>query len=156
MSFSTDMAKLVADQLTRLVTLNRHQLAGQAANLDFWLGQVRNAFEVLDGYAKRFHRLKVAQDKHIAEHHTIEFHFYDPCCTQSAPARPTKVSDAELKDAKVALGNATRRFLVRCYNENFLEESAFRRACSDLALGFDAADLKARRTSGSKASQEQP
>ena len=37
MSFSTDVAKLVADQLSRFVTLNPHQLAGQVANLDFWL-----------------------------------------------------------------------------------------------------------------------
>jgi hypothetical protein len=34
MSFSTDIAALVANQLSRFVTLNRHQLAGQAANPD--------------------------------------------------------------------------------------------------------------------------
>ena len=37
MSFSTDVAKLVADQLSRFVTLNPHPLAGQVANLDFRL-----------------------------------------------------------------------------------------------------------------------
>lgn len=44
MSFSTEMAGLVAGQLARFVTLNRHQLAGQVANLEFWLAQVRHAW----------------------------------------------------------------------------------------------------------------
>ena len=52
MSFSTDMAKLVADQLSRFVTLRPHQLAGQAANLDFWLAQVRHALGGIDGYGE--------------------------------------------------------------------------------------------------------
>ena len=67
MAFSSDIARLVGDQLSRFVTLNRHQLAGQVANLDFWLGQVQNALDVLDGYGKRFKQLKTAQGKHIAE-----------------------------------------------------------------------------------------
>ena len=60
MSFSTKLAKLVADQLARFVTLNRHQLAGQVANLDFWLDQVRHGLAVVDGYGRRFQRLKAA------------------------------------------------------------------------------------------------
>ena len=35
MSFSENMAKVVADQLARFVTLNTHQLAGHMANLEF-------------------------------------------------------------------------------------------------------------------------
>ena len=50
MSFSTDIAELVANQLSRFVTLNRHQLAGQAANLEFWVVQVRLALDTIDGY----------------------------------------------------------------------------------------------------------
>ncbi len=61
MAFSSDLAKLVADQLTRFVTLNRHQLAGQVANLDFWMAQVRNALETIDGYGVRFVRLSMNQ-----------------------------------------------------------------------------------------------
>ena len=78
MAFSSDMAKLVADQLSRFVTLNRHQLAGQAVNLDFWLAQLRNGLEVIDGYGKRFQRLKAAQAKHVTEHRTTEFSLDDP------------------------------------------------------------------------------
>lgn len=137
MSFSTDMAKLVTDQLTRLVTLNRHQLAGQVANLDFWLDQVRHSLGVIDGYGKRFQRLNTAQSKHVRAHHTTEFEFFDPCCTQQKPAPPTKVPGSELSDARKALCDAARRFLKRCRKEGFIEESALRQACAKLDIGID-------------------
>ncbi len=57
MSFSTDLAELVTRQLSRLVTLNQHQLAGQVANLGFWLAQVQHALAVIDGYGVRFLRM---------------------------------------------------------------------------------------------------
>ncbi len=142
MAFSSDMAKLVADQLSRFVTLNQHQLAGQAANLDFWLGQVRNGLEVIDGYGKRFQRLRAGQSRHVADHHTTEFSLDDPCCTQGKPAPPRKVPDSELRDARTALCDAARRFLVRCCNEGFIEESVLRRACADLGIGVDSVELR--------------
>src|SRR5262245_61846258 len=73
MSFSTDIAKLISNQLTRLVTFNRHQLAGQVANLDFWIAEIGHGFEVIDGYGRRFQNLKSAQARHAAEHQTREF-----------------------------------------------------------------------------------
>ena len=146
MSFSTDMAKLIGDQISKFVTLNRHQLAGHVANLDFWTAQVRHCLAVIDGYGKRFHMLKVAQAKHVSEHHTTEFSLDDPCCTQGMPAPPRKVPDSELKEARTALCDATHRFLVRCYNDGFLEEAEYRKACEESGIGFDAADLLSRRT----------
>ena len=72
MSFSTDMAKLIANQLSRFVTLNRHQLAGQAANLDFWLAQVGHGLAVIDGYGMRFLRLHGARAiRRRPRHHRV-------------------------------------------------------------------------------------
>src|SRR5262245_8635016 len=65
MSFSTDMAELVASQLSRFVTLNRHQLSGQVANLAFWLAQVRHSLAVIDGYGVRFLRMEAAQEQYV-------------------------------------------------------------------------------------------
>jgi hypothetical protein len=143
-SFSTDLSNLVAEQLSRFVTLNRHQLAGQVANLDFWLAEVRHCLEVVDGYGKRFQRLKSAQTKHVAEHHATEFSLDDPCCTQGMPAPPRRVPDTEVRDARKTLCDAARRFLVRCFNEGFIEESVLRQACTDLGIGVDATDLRSR------------
>jgi hypothetical protein len=135
------MAKLVTDQLARFVTLNRHQLAGHVANLDFWMAQVRHCLQVLDDYGKRFRLLKTAQEKHVAEHHTFEFSLEDPCCSQGKPAAPRKVPDSELKDARVALSDATRRFLVRCRTSDLIDEVVFRKVCVDSGIEFDRADL---------------
>src|SRR5437016_2297480 len=122
MSFSSDMAKLVTDQLSRFVTLNRHQLAGQVANLEFWLAEVRHCQEAIDGYGKRFHRLKTAQTKHVQTHHTHEFELDDPCCTQTGPAPPQRVPDRELREVRRSLCDAAYRFLVRCCNEGLISK----------------------------------
>ena len=141
MSFSTDIARLVADQISRFVTLNRHQLAGHVANLDFWMAEVRHGLQVLDGYGQRFRLMKAAQQQHVAEHHTIEFDLDDPCCTQRTAAMPQKVSDSELKAARLALSEATRRFLERCQREGLLDDPGFHRACEDSGIALDPADL---------------
>ena len=107
MSFSTDMAKLVTEQLSRFNTLNRHQIAGQVANLDFWLAEVRHALDVLNGYGSRFQLLKTAQAKHVKEHHTTEFFVIDPELP-AGPAPLRKVPEKELKDARLALCDAAR------------------------------------------------
>lgn len=143
MSFSTDMAKLVADQLSRFVTLNRHQLAGQAANLDFWVAQARHALEVIDGYEQRFRRLKAGQAGYVREHDTKVSLLFDPDI-QAAPAPPRRVPDADLRDARRSLTDATYRFLVRCCNDGLIPESRLRAVCDSLGIGVDAADLRRR------------
>ena len=150
MSFSTEIAGLVTDQVSRFVTLNWHQLAGHVANLDFWTAEVRHCLQVLDGYGKRFRLMKAAQEKHVAEHHTIEFDLDDPCCTQGKAGRPRKVPDGELKKARVALSEATRRFLIRCYMAGLIDQSLFRKACEDSGIGFDATDLDRVRGKGAR------
>jgi hypothetical protein len=140
MPFSTDLALLVASQLSRFVTLNRHQLAGQVANLDFWLDQVRNGLAAIDGYGKRFHQMKVAQTKHVKEHHTTEFSLDDPCCTQGMPAPPRKVPEQELQAARQALCDATRRFLRRCTKDGLIPDATLREACANLDLNLVSTD----------------
>src|SRR5262245_9883274 len=95
-SFSTDLAGLVTDQLLRFVTLNRHQLAGQVANLDFWLAQVRHALAALDGYGVRFVRMEGAQKQYVAVHGT-KLSEYGPCGPEErTPPPPRRIPDREL------------------------------------------------------------
>lgn len=137
MPFSTDIAALVSNQLARFVTLNPHQLAGQAANLDFWLGQVRHCLSVIDGYAGRFRQMKAAQAQHVALHQTIEFSMSDPCCTAASPRPPRKIADNELSSARRELCENARRFLVRCHHEGHLDAAGFQQACETAGIGFD-------------------
>jgi hypothetical protein len=122
-SFSTEIAELVANQLSRFVTLNRHQLAGQVANLDFWLAQVRNALTVLDGYGVRFVRMDAAQEQYVALHQTRISVFEPAGIEERRPPPPRRMPDRELQRARRALVNATSQFLERCRNDGFISES---------------------------------
>ncbi|MDY3563580.1 hypothetical protein R5W23_005194 [Gemmata sp. JC673] len=123
MSFSTDMAKLVADQLSRFVTLNRHQLAGQVANLDFWIGQVRHVLAGIDGYGARFVRMQAAQEHYVGHNGAITpgTEGYDP---RTSPVAPRRVPDRELRQARRGVVDAARRLLERCREERLVAGEA--------------------------------
>ena len=143
MSFSTQMAELVGKQLSKFATSNPHQLAGQANNLAFWLGEVGHALDVIDGYSARFERLKSAQTKYVTDHNTIDFILDDPCCKGTAEP-PRRVSHEELREARRYLCDSTYRFLVRCCNEDMISETDLRAACAKFDIGVERRDLKLR------------
>src|SRR5262245_27765363 len=99
MSYSTDIANILANQLTKLSTLNRHQLVGQIVNMYFWLAEVRHCLRVLDGYQARFDKLNKAQTDYTREHKTTEFFPDDPCLHWPAEGAK-RVPDREMKDAR--------------------------------------------------------
>jgi hypothetical protein len=142
MAYSSDIAKILADQLTRFATLNRHQLAGHVANLDFWTAEVRHCLDVIDGYGKRFEQLKAAQARYVTEHGTVEFLLRDPRHTQQAAAPPKRVPHSELEGARRGLCDAAYHFLVRCFHQGFIEEAALRQMCDRLGIGVEASDLR--------------
>ncbi len=142
MAYSSDITKTLTIQITKFVTLNRHQLAGHVANLDFWVAEVRHCLDVIDGYDRRFEQMKAAQTAHISEHGTVEFRLDDPCCTQRTVPPPRRVSGAELEEARRNLCDATYRFLVRCLNEGLIKEDLLRGTCVSLDLGVEASDLR--------------
>jgi hypothetical protein len=142
MAYTSDIAKILADQLTKFAILNRHQLAGHAANLDFWMAEVRHCLDVIDGYGKRFEQLRVAQARHAAEHGTVEFSLRDPRHTQQSAAPPRRVPHSELEGARRGLCDATYRFLVRGFHQGFIEATALRQMCDRLGIGIEASDLR--------------
>lgn len=141
MAYSCDIAKLLAAQLQKFATLNRHQLAGQAANLGFWLDETAHCLAVIDGYSKRFESLKNAQEKYVDLHRTREFLLDDACCTGGRAAAPRRINDGEIRDARRELCNATYRFLVRCRKEGLINERMLRESCANLGISVDPADV---------------
>ncbi|MSU79195.1 MAG: hypothetical protein EXS16_14030 [Gemmataceae bacterium] len=138
MVFSTNMAMLVADQVSRFVTLNRHQLAGQVANLDFWLAQVHNALEVIDGYGVRFVQMHGVQEQYVAGHGTTEFTLRDKFSKPTKAAPPRRIPDRELQKTRKLLIEAASRFLARCRKEGFISEERLLAACVPLGIGIDS------------------
>jgi len=131
MSFSTELAKLVTDQSSRFVTLSPHQLAGQVANLDFWLGEVRHALGVIDGYGVRFVRMHGAEEVYVAGH--VEFDFDGHHSTpKQPPPPPHRIPDRELLKARKVLTEAASRFLQRCQRAGLISDQRVSEACRGL------------------------
>jgi hypothetical protein len=133
-SFSTDIADLVAKQLSRFVTFNRHQLAGQVANLDFWLGEVQHALAVIDGYGVRFTRMYAAQEQHVSTHGTTEFNLDASWETKHQASSPHRLPAHELEKSRRNLTQAASKLLERCRSEGFLLKDQFSAAMASLGV----------------------
>jgi hypothetical protein len=134
MSYSSDMANLLTDQLSRFVTLNRHQLSGHVANLEFWLAEVRHALGLLDGYGRRFEQMRDAQDQYVADHGTTEFVLGADYPTEKKASSPRRIPDHEIRKARRPLTEAATRFLERCYREGLILESQWSDALKSLGI----------------------
>ena len=143
MSYATDIADKLTETLTRFVTLNPHQLAGHAANLDFWLAEVRHAQEVIDGYNDRFEQMKDAQRRYASEKQTIHFATEDRDWhgPPETPGLPKGVPHSKLKESRTALVNAAYGLLLRCYKATFITEDQFRSFAASLGTSVDYQDL---------------
>ena len=141
MSFSTNMARLVSDQLSRFVTLNPHQLAGQVANLDFWMSQARHALEALDGYGVRFLRMQAAQEQYVNDHGTAEYLLDAGYPTTRKAGPPHRIPDRELRKARKALIEVAYRFLARCRKEGLISLAQIAAARERLGVGSDGEPL---------------
>jgi hypothetical protein len=142
MAYYLDIRKTLADQLSRCATINRHQLAGQVANLAFWLDEVRHCPKVIDDYQSRFERMKAAEAQYTTEHKTVEFDLRDKCCIRGPVAPPKRLDDKEIKEVRRSLCDALHRFLVRCYNESFIDNATLTRILGDFDPGIEPTDLK--------------
>jgi hypothetical protein len=112
MSYIDDISNPLIKTLERSTTLPLHQLAGHAANLDFWMDEAKHCLNVIDGYAQRFERMKKAQQAQTD--------------TQGASEMPLQrgVKDHERKELRQKVRAAANAFLERCYREQLIEAEA--------------------------------
>jgi hypothetical protein len=142
MAYSIDISKTLAEQFAKFATLNRHQLAGHVANLDFWIDELRHCLKVIDEYKSRFERMKSAQNQYAADHKTQEFDLRDPCCIRGSASPPKRVDHKEIKEARQTLCDALYRFILRCYNESLIVEKTFTQTLHIFEIGIEPTDLK--------------
>jgi hypothetical protein len=145
-SYSKKRAALIAEQIERLATQNMHQLAGQFANLDFWISEAVEAIRILDGYPGRFRRLRDAQVGWVTTHGTKVSGYCAICggaCEfgPETPEAPRRTPSDELTEAREAVRLAGRRYFLRLYRAHLLDEDAVRRACDDIGVGVETEDF---------------
>lgn len=147
MAYNIERTALLADQLERLAHLNVYQLAGQVANLEFWLDEVDHDLRVIDDYQQRFRRLRDAQMAWVKAHGT-RVSGYCPHCEglcelgPQSPDPPTRVPSEQMGAARSKVQMSAYRLLLRCHRAGLLDETALRAACERFGVHAEPEDLE--------------
>jgi hypothetical protein len=121
MSYTQDIAQPLIDTLSKTAGLPTFQLAGHVPNLGFWMGEVRHALTVIDGYAKRFQDMISAQNDFDANYPDAtkgrERHEYK----YSGPRLAVNPALTERLSREIV--NAANRVIDRCLREKLIDIS---------------------------------
>jgi hypothetical protein len=151
MAYSLDISDALSKTIGKFATLNNYQLAGHVANLDFWIRQIKNVLDAIDGYSKRQRRLEQAQKQYIAAHDTkrffkgqLELNREFPDDEPLSEARPDswRIDSETLKTTRLAVVDAFYRFLVRCHNAKLISDADAKRALSECGIGVEPGDFR--------------
>jgi hypothetical protein len=146
MNYSVEQATLLARQLEGLATRNAHQVAGQFANLEFWLSEVAHVVWTIDDYPRRFRNLRDAQGAWVKAHDSKMTPQCGICrgpCEfgPQTPPPPSRIPSEELSAARSAVQRACYRFLLRLYRVGLLAPDALRGACERIDVTLEREDL---------------
>lgn len=145
MSYMSDVCDALTQTLTKTTTLPAHQLAGHAANIDFWVNESKHCLEVLDGYYSRFEKMRDAQKDHVRRHGTYDYEVekgeIHDADYSIKPLRPG-VGEGDLKKMRHEIDQATYAFLVRCHRERFIDAAKVREFAAHLGMSVSERDLQ--------------
>ena len=148
MAYIIDQADDVASMLEKFTTAHAYQVAGQFANLEFWMGETLHALEALSNYDDRFARMSTAQEMWIGNHNVVVGSYCPMCKGQcefepdlKPPRAPTMIPSKARGDAVRRLRDAMYFFLVRCFRMNLIDENALRDVCERVGTSVAALDL---------------
>jgi hypothetical protein len=120
MTYIDEISSALVRVLTHACDGPPDRFAGYAANAEFWVGEVRHCMDVIDGYDKRFHKLKAA---------TVGGREFVP-----PPRRSTQ--HGERAASKRAVREIARRFLARCEKTRGVSEAELIEHCRRLDIGM--------------------
>lgn len=146
MIYTVEKAELITEQLRRFNDGYAHHVAGQFANIDFWMEEVRFSITAIDDYNKRFNKMRDAQKSWIEAHGTLVYD-YCPICggkcelSNGYPAPPIRMPDNELKDVRKKLIDIAYLYLLRGYRMQLLTESDLIAKCQLIGTSLDPTDI---------------
>ena len=148
MAFINDRADAVASMLEKFTTAHAYQVAGQYANIDFWISETLHALEAIADYNARFERMSVAQREWV-DAHDVVVGSYCPLCGGNCeldsklkpPSPPTKMPTNGRNEATRRLKDAFYLFILRCCRMNLVDERTLRENCSRVGTSAEARDL---------------
>ncbi|RYG47861.1 hypothetical protein EON79_06195 [bacterium] len=125
MAYVENITQPLIKTLGHTAGLPIHQLAGHAANLEFWVGEVAHAFEVIDGYPQRFRKMQQSQRRYSEENGRPY--------GWGSPVR-SGTQDHELKELRRQVAEAMVRVLSRCHKHGLIDDAELERLSHKLSL----------------------
>lgn len=147
MPYTVEIARALVETLRTFVTLNRHQFAGNVANIEFWYDETRHCLSVIDGYRARIEAIKEAQGRYAAVHQTVTYRNGDGGYEnderyRSVPPARANLSDQELKELRKSVVDAAYAFALRAFREKRIAEREFGTLVERIGTSIDPADRR--------------
>ncbi|MDI9312115.1 MAG: hypothetical protein QM535_18015 [Limnohabitans sp.] len=150
MIYTIEKANLLSKQLRRFTDGYAYMVAGQFANIDFWIEETINVLKALDEHKSRFEKMREAQDNWIEEKNVLIPNFCPICngfCELEVhkykkPDLPKETAEKKKKESRKELVDATYFFLIRCYKTELLSKVELENYCKRIGTSVDPYDLK--------------
>jgi hypothetical protein len=144
MAYSLEVCELLTKQIEKFVSLNRHQIAGHIANIEFWSNEVRHALILIDGYRERFAKMSSAQNQYVTQNKVIEYDLNEPYIRGRATP-PVRLDKNAQTQGRQQLVGTWRRFVLRCFREGMLSEDDAQKVCEPIGVSLEPSDFRSRR-----------
>lgn len=149
MIYTIRKANSVSEQLRKFTTGYAHHVAGQFANIGFWIAEVKVSLKTIDEYNKRFISMRDGQKKWVDFHGTVVFEFCPYCggkceLSNGKPAPPIRTSSQDLKEARRKLVDSIYYFLLRCFQLKLLDVNTLKNLCDDIGISIELSDIERR------------
>ncbi|MEM6684343.1 MAG: hypothetical protein AAF617_00995 [Bacteroidota bacterium] len=150
MIYTLEKAILITAQLRKFTHSYDYMLAGQFANIDFWINEVVVAIKAIDEHNARFNKMYDAQRSWIETYDTRVPDYCPICngiCELSTehyvhPELPKRRSNMEKKETRKELVDAAYFFLIRCFKTGLIDTEKLTDFCDTIETGIDPYDLK--------------
>ena len=146
--YTIEKAELITAQLQRFSSGHSHHIAGQYANIMFWVSELEQSLKALDEYGSRFNSMRKAQEEWVEQQGT-EVHNYCAICQgrcefcNGRPPTPARMRNSTIQETRRKLSEAGYEFLLRCYRIDLVEKNELKDLCTRIGSGLDPADLEA-------------
>lgn len=150
MIYTVERAALITTQLKKFTDSYAFIVAGQFANLDFWIDEVVSAKMALDGHKARFDKMYEAQINWIEKKQVRVpdyCHICNGICELShersvKPTLPKNRFSSQKKESRKELIDSAYYFLVRCHKLGLINEKEIKEYCDIIGTSIDPSDLK--------------
>lgn len=150
MIYTIERANLITKKLRMFTDSNTYIVAGQFANIDFWIEETISSIRAIDEHNVRFEKMYEAQKNWIEEKNVKEPNYCHICngiCELTAqhykkPELPKQRAKNEKKESKKELVDSAYYFLVRCFKIGLLNKEDLKNYCNQIGTNIDPDDLR--------------